>query len=301
MGHAAQRAVRLLLPFLLAFFSAAHHFPIAAAGNPDASSGRAESGRIEIRVLEGDWGRAHPSDIEAVLRSAAAELSVHVADRKPLAIVVVPASTHPQVLYEKTPAGEYVVQLSARDRRWAQYAYQFAHEFCHVLANFDQRVSAAGVPLTRHQWFEETLCDVASIFTLQRMAETWQSAPPFPHWKSYAPWLRDYADQLLAAKCRQGASALGLAAWYAANGEALAGDPYMRERNEFCATALLSRFKSDPAQWNALRYLNLGRSAAADTFRDYLVDWQRSSPEKHHRFVGELATTFGFAEAIALR
>ncbi|MCU0973901.1 MAG: hypothetical protein MUF80_08120, partial [Burkholderiales bacterium] len=147
-----ERATHAFLRFIFALFTAALGSPGAAADDRDVSLGRPESGKLEIRVLEGDWGRASPKDIEAVLRSTAMELWAHVVDRKPLAIVVVPTPSHPQVLYEKSPTGEYVVQLSARDRRWAQYAYQFAHEFCHVLANFDQRVSETGVPLARHQW-----------------------------------------------------------------------------------------------------------------------------------------------------
>jgi hypothetical protein len=170
-----------------------------------------------------------------------------------------------------------------------------------VLANFDQRVSEAGAPLTRQQWFEETLCEVASIYTLRQMAVTWKSSPPFPHWKSYAPWLREYADEMLAIEHRQGASEGGLPAWYALNGDALAGDPYVRERNEFCATALLPRFEAAPEQWNSLRYLNGGGSTAADTFRDYLVGWHRSARDNARRFVGELITTFGFADATTVR
>ena len=27
----------------------------------------------------------------------------------------------------------YIIKLSVRDTLWDQYAYQFAHEFCHVL------------------------------------------------------------------------------------------------------------------------------------------------------------------------
>jgi len=287
-----ERAIHFLLLLILALLTAGLDSASAAV-----EEGRPESSELQIRVLGGNWGRASPGDIEAVLRSAAAELWVHVADRKPLALLVVPVSSHPRVLYQRSPAGEYVVQLSARDRRWAQYAYQFAHEFCHVLANFDQRVSEAGAPLTRQQWFEETLCEVASIYTLRQMAVTWKSSPPFSHWKSYAPWLREYADALLATEHRRGASELGLPSWYALNGDALAGDPYVRERNEFCATALLPRFEAAPEQWNALRYLNGGGPTAADTFRDYLVAWHRSSRDSSRRFVGELIATFGFADA----
>jgi hypothetical protein len=269
--------------------------PAARAEHSDATPGDPASSRLAIRVVEGDWGRASPKDIEAVLYSAAAELWAHVADRKPLAIVVVPVAGHPRALYEKTRSGEYVVGLSARDRRWSQFAYQFAHELCHLLANFDQRMSDAGAPLTRHQWFEETLCEAAALFTLRRMAVTWESSPPFAHWRSYAPWLREFADLTLAAEPTRGAHAAALASWFAANRQTLAHDPYARELNDVCAAALLPLFEAEPEQWNAVRYLNREGSAAAATFPDYLQRWHRSAPERHRRLIEELAAAFGLA------
>jgi hypothetical protein len=35
-----------------------------------------------------------------------------------------------------TPSGRISIGLAARDTHWAQYSFQFAHEFCHTLANF---------------------------------------------------------------------------------------------------------------------------------------------------------------------
>lgn len=245
-----------------------------------------------IRVLGGDWGRAQPDEIEAVVRSAAGVLGDLVEHAVPLAIVVRPVADHPEVRYDKNARGEYVVALSARDRRWAQFAYQFGHEWCHVLANFDHRISPNGEPLTQHQWFEEALCETAALFTLRALATRWQSAPPYPHWKDYAPWFADYADGMLAAEYRRHAQLRLLSSWYEQNGDALARDPYARQRNDFCAAALLPLFESDPSQWNALRYLNLDAAAAEPTFSGYLARWQARVPEKHRHFVATIAAAF---------
>jgi len=245
-----------------------------------------------IRIVASDWGRAQPDEIEAVVRSAAAVLGDLVERRAPLAIVVQPAAEHPEVEYEKNARGEYVMALSARDRRWAQFAYQFGHEWCHILANFDHRVSANGEPLNQYQWFEEVLCETAALFTLRTLASRWQSAPPYPHWKNYAPWFADYADAMLAADHRSHAQLQVLSSWYAENGEVLARDPYERRRNDFCAAALLPLFESDASQWNALRYLNLEHAAAEPTFAGYLARWQATVPEKHRHFVATIAAAF---------
>lgn len=246
----------------------------------------------DVRIVSGDWGRAQPDEIEAVVRSAAGVLGGLVGRAPPIAIVVEPGAEHPEVGYDKNARGEYVMVLSARDRRWAQFAYQFGHEWCHILANFDNRVSANGEPLSQHQWFEEALCEAAALFTLRTLADRWQSAPPYRHWKDYAPWFADYANGMLAAEHRRHAQVRVLASWYAENGEVLARDPYERQRNDFCAAALLPLFEGDPSQWNALRYLNLDNAAAEPTFAGYLARWQARVPEKHRRFVATIATAF---------
>ena len=260
----------------------------AVGSAPAAEPGKAPT----IRVLAGDWGRAQPDEIEAVVRSAAGVLGGLVDYGAPLAIVVQPAAEHPEVRHDKTAQGEYLVALSARDRRWAQFAYQFGHEWCHVLANFDHRVAANGEPLTRHQWFEEALCETAALFTLRTLAARWQSAPPYPHWKDYAPSFADYADGMLAAEHRRHAQLRVLSSWYEENSDVLARDPYARRRNDFCAAALLPLFESDPSQWNALRYLNLDGAAAEPTFSAYLARWQASVPERHRHFVATIAAAF---------
>lgn len=258
----------------------------------------------DIRVVEADWGRARADEIDAVVRSTAGVLGRLVDQSAPLAIVVQPAAAHPEVQYDKNARGEYVIALSARDRRWAQFAYQFGHEWCHILANFDHRVSANGEPLTQHQWFEEVLCETAALFTLRTLAARWQSAPPYPHWKHYAPWFADYADGMLATEHRRHAQLRVLSSWYEENGDLLARDPYARQRNDFCAAALLPLFEADPSQWNALRYLNLDGAAAEPTFAAYLARWQARVPDTHRRFVATIAAAFARKEAgddVALR
>lgn len=272
-------ALEILVPFLLA----------CAAFSTWAGEARNEP---SLRVVEGDWGRARPDEIDAVVRSAARVLWSLVDERTPLAVVVQPAAQYPEVQYDKTAHGEYVMALSARDRRWAQFAYQFGHEWCHILANFDQRVSVSGEVLTQHQWFEEVLCETAALFTLRTLASRWQSAPPYSHWKDYAPWFADYANGMLAAEHRRHAKLPALSSWYAQNSNLLVRNPYERLRNDFCAAALLPLFENDPSQWNALRYLNLEGAATEPTFAGYLARWQTRVPEKHRHFVATIAAAF---------
>ncbi|MCP6756902.1 hypothetical protein NL533_35270, partial [Klebsiella pneumoniae] len=79
---------------------------------------------------------------------------------------------------QRNDAREIVLKLDTSNTFWSQYAYQFAHEFCHVLCGY--REDDPGT-----QWFEETLCETASLFVLRAMAREWKTAPPYPHWKDY--------------------------------------------------------------------------------------------------------------------
>ena len=74
-----------------------------------------------------------------------------------------------------------------RDRQQNQYAYQFAHEFCHVLSGYE------GLEGNPNNWFHETICELASVFTLRRMAERWPTHPPYPNWAGYSKHLLEYA------------------------------------------------------------------------------------------------------------
>ena len=142
---------------------------------------------------------ARPSDIQVLLEDTASHLNRFL--RSPFVgnIEVVPSPPSdptPRVPYRPNPDGPFSVQFTARCRSWSQFSFQFAHEFCHILSDYE---------LLRdnpNQWFHEAICEVASVFTLRRMAETWTSYPPFRKWSGYADSLAEYAELVFQAKNR---------------------------------------------------------------------------------------------------
>ena len=142
-----------------------------------------------------EWGDASPIDIQVLLTDVASHVERSL--RKTLAsVVVVPApdtALFPMTHCRLSPGDPFVVQLSARHRHWAKYAYQFAHELCHVLSNPER---LRGNP---NNWFVEALCELSSVFTLRQMAEKWHTQPPFPHWASYAASLAGYPVRMPVA------------------------------------------------------------------------------------------------------
>ncbi|GAG03367.1 unnamed protein product, partial [marine sediment metagenome] len=151
--------------------------PSAGPAQPQEPAGT----KLVIRVQPGGWGDAGVQNIQKLLLSAGNELWKHFPGRRLRPIIIRHSDSGPIVLFRQGPAGEYIVKLDAEGRHWAQFTYQFSHELCHVLTNYEKKASP------KNRWFEESLCEMASMFVLRRMAVTWQTSPPYPNWKSFAP------------------------------------------------------------------------------------------------------------------
>ena len=182
-------------------------------------------------------------------------------------IQVSPWTQDPLTVFDRRP---YEVLLSASSRYWSQYAYQFAHELCHVLTGYERYREH------RHRWFDETVCELASLFVLHRLSDDWRTDPPsrVPGAREFAPCHRQYADDLRRKLCLPASASLP--DWYAANRAALESDPLRRELNGAIAEALLDDFVD--------RARTVAGGGASSTrwdptkdasFADYLASWKR--------------------------
>jgi len=256
----------------------------------------ARENALAIQVLPGDWGGADRQDIEQLLYAVARELWVYFPDRRLQPITVAPTDRHPFVRYAKGVSGEYVIYLSAKGRFWSQYAYQFAHEFAHVLSNYDRNQRLA----QRNQWFDESLCETASLFALRRLGTAWlkgHETVPFAHWRTYGTALQAYAGELLAQPHRVLPAKASFVEWYRGNADTLDMSPYLRERDEVVASVLLPLFEQQPEAWGAIAYLNLEDSDATGSFEQYLANWRRNAPPQHRPFIERVIGLFGLARS----
>ena len=239
---------------------------------------------LVLRVASDGWGGAGAADVAKVLQSAGEALAQYFPDRKFPTIEVSRSRTTPITLFQRGPGGEIRVKLNVEGPYWAQFAFQFAHEMGHIVCNFEEYPNP-------NQWFEETICEVASLFVLGRMAESWKTRPPYPNWKDYAGALRTYRDDRLEkAKLPEGAT---LADFFRAQEAALRKDPGLRETNLRMAAAILPLFEEAPERWAAVAALNAVRGDGARTFARYLRDWSASCPEKHREVIAKIAARFG--------
>ena len=161
-----------------------------------------------IRVTDADWGGASLRDIVKVLNSTAEQLWPYAAQDRLDTIIVDRSLSGPIVLYRRGNEKQYLVRLDTHKTFWSQYAFQFAHEFGHIICGYKAGDQS-------NQWFEESLCETASLFALRRMSEAWKTAPPYPNWKSYGPSFRKYAQDRIDE--HPWPKATSVAAWYHEN------------------------------------------------------------------------------------
>lgn len=267
--------------------------PISGAQARALADGATDFRAPAISVAQGDWGNVSRAEIQDVLVATARELQVLFPERHGGAIRVEHSKFVPMVLYQRNADGEYVIHLTVTGRRWAEYTYEFAHELCHVYADYQQHRNSALAP---HQWFEESLCETASLFVLRRMSRAWQ-APAFEQ-RNYAPIFSEYATLMMDEPHRHGALALGQ--WYAHNATRLSHNPYGRDDNEYCANRLLTLFEAQPEGWKSLPYLNAPTTADELSFSGYLQHWHDAVPSDQRHFVDQLLLLFGLAPAIRI-
>jgi hypothetical protein len=250
--------------------------------------------QLDIRVQAHAFGSASPADIEAVLRSTASELLRYCPHTQLAGIDVYYRPDHPEINSKRTPGGRIAMVLSARDTHWAQYGFQFAHEFCHALANYASS-SRQSIPDTSNAnlWFEESLCEMASLFSLRAMSHSWQVSPPYPAFRAYAPWLADYAQQRLALPEHHLPAGTSFAGWFRLHQPVLRKDAGHRDWNAIIAARLLPIFEAEPAGWEAVTFLNRGSPNEQQSLSDHFAQWRANCPDRLRPFVSKLAAVFG--------
>ncbi|WP_418319141.1 tripartite tricarboxylate transporter substrate binding protein [Piscinibacter sakaiensis] len=269
----------------------------AAARQPGGQANpRADprAGGLMIRVAAGDWGGGDPQTIRLVLEAVAAEMLSRFSGREPLAPIHVSRSpVRPVTLFERGPHGEYRIELNASGRDAAPYIYEFAHELCHVLSNYERHHHAAAA--RSQQWFEEALCEVASLYSLKALANRWQRSAPTAELAAAAPGLLETARRFQQEAHRRLPTGTTLAGWYALAGARLGASAYDRNRNEVVANLLLPLFEENPELWGAISFLNL--QAPGSSFRDYLQSWLDNAPPRYKDVIRYTISLFFRREA----
>lgn len=236
----------------------------------------ATPGAIRVKAAGFEAGEEY---VAAVCLSAIRELQRHCPELPTEDVVIENAGGkgHASVLFERNPQGKVVIQLDTSKTFWCQYVYQVAHEFTHVHCGF-----RAGP--TENLWFEEAVCETASLFSLRAMARTWLTHPPYPHWADYAPSLAEYADDAMASNpYKAELRSKGLARFYRDHEHEFRANATARELNAAVALALLPFLEEAPGRWAAFRWLNATPRPEQEPFADFLQRWEDNTPAEEHK------------------
>ena len=243
---------------------------------------------VHIVVPPCNWGEGSHVDVERLLWNTASHIfrlfrNLFDAD---ICVKPGPVGEDPICLHRSPTETRYTIKLSVRDTLWNQYAYQFAHEFCHVISQHDN------LKKNPNNWFHEVICELASVFTLRRMGERWHTEPPYPHWANYAVKLIKYEcshrqKSQLECKLPDGVS---LHSWLLDNEDGLRENKYQREKNSMVAYQLLPIFEGTPTGWNAVRNFPISKGY----LKEYLKDWYSSVELEDKPFVARLSDAFGY-------
>lgn len=262
--------------------------------------GNAVAGRRLDFEIAGDFGDASPEDIRAVLGSAADSIWRHC----PSARWEVPgfhlyrSEGSPITVFHHRPDGRISIGVTTRGTFWSQFAFQFAHEFCHALAghsnNWKEKQDWIRKPKANH-WLEECLCETASLFALRAMGKSWKTAPPYPNWKDYGKSLTQYAAERLEATAKALPEGFGFRTWFVEHEGPMRKNPTQRELNNVVARELLPVFESAPGTWEAVTFYHATRRGPDQSLKERLADWHQAVPAVHRPAIRRIAAIFGVA------
>jgi len=146
-----------------------------------------------------------------------------------------------------TKAGDdHIIYLSAKDNYWCQWVYQFAHEYCHHL--IDGLLSGEWSSML---WFEETICELSSLYNLNRMIGFCMTNDL----QGYAPSVDVYLKNLL--KKNKDIFCLSVeGGWYKQFEDSLKVKQYHRDLYNAIAVMMYPLFIHNPNLWKII--LNIG-------------------------------------------
>ncbi|MCC3154599.1 hypothetical protein Q3A66_16410 [Hymenobacter sp. BT770] len=222
------------------------------------------------------WGKAEHRDVVNLLDNVISifysNLNKGIINERP--VLVVHSSLHnpPRDYPELITFNETsFIFLITQDTSWSQYAYQFAHELCHYVINipFPPKCDKFG-------WLEEAICELASIYTLKKMASDWRINPPYPNWVVYSDSLNSYADNIIHAE--ENILDIPFNQWLTSIMDTLYQNRVDRKSNRIVALQLLPVFIEQPILWQAVQYLSNVEVTIHMSFDSFISEWEAFLP-----------------------
>lgn len=160
-----------------------------------------------------------------------------------------------------------ILLCPAGPSNWAQITYQLSHELCHFFI-YD------GIKIQNYKWFEETLCELSSLFFLKQMSKYW-NASIVPEKKFYHSAFESYFNSTISNVEKVSLAEAGKNSMLASY---LANHNVDRLKNRYFAVKLLPIFEKNNALWKSVP--DIATITEASDFRRFLLEWERiANPE----------------------
>ena len=245
--------------------------------------------RIVVEPNAG-WGGARTVNIKALCENITLHFNEQLRDENQIdgKITIIYNHDSSKIYYRHTFGGdhdEYRIGLHVTDKYWDHFSYQFGHEFCHILHNFEDTSG-----YDPNHWFQEALCELANLWVIRRMSKTWAYRAPYDNWVDYRHNLAHYANNWMMSRPEVQYSKSG-AAWLSENENRLrdnfTGHDYARVAQ--LSYKFLSIFDDNPEAWNAIRQLPTSHAKMSTFMRI----WYNDVKTEDKKFVKDMAKIMG--------
>ena len=244
------------------------------------------------------WGDAPTSNIKRLCENVALHFQEQLRDKHKVNgdLTIVYNADGPIAFYRSYFGGgadEYKIGLSVTDTYWDRFSYQFGHEFCHIMHNHDE--IHQNLPNNPNDWFQEAICELANLWVIRRMGETWAYRAPYNNWVDYRHALINYANNAVMNRSEVQYSGTG-AEWLEEWEEPMRRDEpgaFTYARVSQLSYKFLPIFEENPEAWNAVRQM----PASKGRMSEYMQEWYDTVDTEDKSFVENIAKEMGISVA----
>ena len=235
------------------------------------------------------WGDAPTSNIKRLCENITLHFQEQLRDEKKLSgtIRIIYNPNNPS--FHVDDDGNKIIRLAVTDTYWSQFSYQFAHEFCHAIEIGDPPFYPERD--IKNNWFREALAELASVWAIRRMSETWAYRAPYANWVDYRHALAEYAQGLLDTPATQysGSGKEWLEQWEEKMRVAPYAPSFTYARVSQLSYKFLPIFEDNPKAWNAIRKMPISNVKLSE----YMPLWYSQAAAEDKSTVKALAEVMG--------
>ena len=174
----------------------------------------------------------------------------------------------------------HCIKLNTEGDYWCQWVYQFAHEYCHHL--IDGSLSGEWSDML---WFEETICELSSLYNLNRMIKFCM----MNGLQGYAPSVDEYLRNLLT-KNKDTCCLYADGGCYKQYEDSLRVKQYQRDLYNAIAVMMYPLFMENPRLWKMI--MNIGDIRLWSSLDDLFTHLEANADDSYRDSLRRLRQMF---------